>query len=170
MGIATHAMVFAKLIIDNNNYGIAPFLVQLRDLNTFKHMKGVKTGDLGPKLGYTSKNNGWATFDNVRIPRDQMCMRFISVDKEGTFSIESDMRLLYGVMMSTRTTLVAYSFDMLGRAILVSGRYSSVRRQFKNTGNKEETKLIDYQTQQMKMFPLLASCFTFIMSHDYLMK
>lgn len=121
-------MVFARLIIDDNNYGVAPFLVQLRDINTHKLLKGVQTGDMGPKLGYSSKNNGWATFDNVRIPREQMCMRFISVDKEGTFSIESDMRLLYGVMTSTRNTLIAYSYDMLGRALVITGRYSAVRR------------------------------------------
>lgn len=32
-------------------------------------MPGVKSGDLGPKLGYNSKDNGWLTFDHVRIPR-----------------------------------------------------------------------------------------------------
>jgi len=26
-------------------------------------MPGIKTGDIGPKLGYTGKDNGWATFD-----------------------------------------------------------------------------------------------------------
>jgi acyl-CoA oxidase len=56
---ANHAIVFAQLIVDENNYGLAPFLVQLRDLNTHKHMKGIKTGDLGPKMGYVSKDNGW---------------------------------------------------------------------------------------------------------------
>jgi acyl-CoA oxidase len=35
-------------------------------------MPGVKSGDLGPKIGYKEKDNGWMTFNNVRIPRDQM--------------------------------------------------------------------------------------------------
>jgi acyl-CoA oxidase len=74
---ANYAIVFAQLLIpdddgDKNNYGVAPFIVQLRSLETHKHMPGVKTGDMGPKLGYHGKDNGWATFDQVRIPRDQM--------------------------------------------------------------------------------------------------
>ena len=72
---ANHAVVFARLIIPDddgglNNYGVAPFIVQLRSLDNHKHLPGVKTGDMGPKLGYRGKDNGWATFDQVRIPRD----------------------------------------------------------------------------------------------------
>jgi acyl-CoA oxidase len=33
-------------------------------------MPGVSTGDMGPKLGYNGKDNGWLTFDKVRVPRD----------------------------------------------------------------------------------------------------
>ena len=73
---ANYAVIFAQLLVPSdekvNNYGIAPFLVQLRDLNTHRHMPGVSTGDLGPKLGYNGKCNGWASFNSVRIPRDQM--------------------------------------------------------------------------------------------------
>jgi acyl-CoA oxidase len=57
---------------------------------------------MGPKMGYNSKNNGFVTFTKVRIPRDQMLMKFVSVDKEGTFSIEGDLRSLYSVMMDIR--------------------------------------------------------------------
>ena len=67
---ANFAIVFARLIIDENDYGIAPFLVQTRDLDTHRHMPGVKCGDMGPKLGYNSKDNGWMTLNEVRIPRD----------------------------------------------------------------------------------------------------
>jgi acyl-CoA oxidase len=62
-------------------------------------MPGMKLGDMGPKLGYNSASNGYASFDHVRIPRNQMLMRFVSVDEEGTFSIEGDTRILYAVMM-----------------------------------------------------------------------
>ena len=61
--MSSHAVVFARLIIDENDYGVQPFMVQLRDLETYKHMKGVKSGDLGPKFGYESKDNGWCQFD-----------------------------------------------------------------------------------------------------------
>jgi acyl-CoA oxidase len=60
---STHAIVFARLIIDETDYGIQPFMVRLRDLSTFKHLPGVKTGDMGPKIGYHCKDNGWASFN-----------------------------------------------------------------------------------------------------------
>jgi acyl-CoA oxidase len=50
-------------------------------------------------------------------------------------------------------------------------RYSAVRRQFKNTsGSKQETKLIDYQTQQMKHLPLLGYAYGMLMSHTFLVE
>jgi acyl-CoA oxidase len=98
----THAALFARLVIDGNSYGIHCFMVPLRDLHTFKHFSGVKTGDLGPKVGYSTKDNGWATFNNVRIPRTNMLMGLAEVDKEGSFSIKKDMRVLYSTMLYIR--------------------------------------------------------------------
>jgi len=60
---ANHALVFARLQItddgDMNDYGVCPFVVQIRDMDTHKWMKGVQCGDMGPKLGYIGKDNGW---------------------------------------------------------------------------------------------------------------
>ena len=42
---------------------------------------------MGPKLGYMEKDNGWMTFDHVRIPRDQMLMKLMEVSREGEVSI-----------------------------------------------------------------------------------
>lgn len=82
---SSHTVVYARLIIDGKTKGVFPFLVQLRDTNTWKLEKGVKAGDMGPKFGYNSKNNGWCSFDQVRIPRDQMLMRFAKVERDGKF-------------------------------------------------------------------------------------
>jgi acyl-CoA oxidase len=103
-------------------------------------MPGVKTGDMGPKLGYNGKDNGWATFDQVRIPRDQMLQKFIQVDKDGCYSIEGDLREMYAVMMFIRSWMLMKTKWYMGRALLIGLRYSVVRRQFKNiSGQKEET-------------------------------
>tara|TARA_B110000285_G_C14846253_1_gene477743 strand:+ start:149 stop:346 length:198 start_codon:yes stop_codon:yes gene_type:complete len=61
---------------------------------------------MGPKLGYVGKDNGWGTFDQVRIPRENMLAKFIQVDREGTFSIEGDLREMYAVMMFIRNGLI----------------------------------------------------------------
>lgn len=60
---ANYAAVFAQCIVGENNYGVNCFLVPIRDLETHLPLKGVKVGDIGPKLGYNSKDNGWLMFD-----------------------------------------------------------------------------------------------------------
>lgn len=78
MGLtANHVIVFARIRIPEedgeiNEYGLGAFMLQIRDRDTHRHMPGVKTGDMGPKLGYNSKDNGWMTLDQVRVKRDQL--------------------------------------------------------------------------------------------------
>ena len=114
---------------------------------------------MGPKLGFTNKDNGWLSFNNVRIPRENMLQKYVSVDREGGFGIEGDLRVMFSTMMSVRMLIIEGSSWDLSRGLVIAMRYSFVRRQFRNTaGSKEETQLIDYQTQQMKLFPLVAQC------------
>lgn len=60
---ANHAVVFAKAVVDGNDYGVMPFLVQIRDFDSHLPMNGIKVGDIGSKLGYNSKDNGWLIFN-----------------------------------------------------------------------------------------------------------
>jgi acyl-CoA oxidase len=70
MGImSNHAIVFARCVANNKDYGPKPFFVQIRSFDDHMPVKGVKVGDLGPKLGYNAVDNGWLSFDKVRIPR-----------------------------------------------------------------------------------------------------
>ena len=131
--MANHAIVFARLIIPDeggevNDYGIAPFIVQIRDIDTHKHMPGIKSGDMGPKLGYASKDNGWLTFEHVKIPRDNLLQRFIKLDDEGSVSFGGDPRAIYTTMVKTRLTIIAgCRISMIG-GLTVGLRYSAVRR------------------------------------------
>jgi len=90
--------------------------------------KGIKCGEMGPKLGWNSKENGWLSFEHVRIPRSQLLSKFICVDREGSFSIEGDLRTLYATMMGIRTMLVEQSPFALSIANTIAIRYSCVRR------------------------------------------
>lgn len=161
---SSHTVCYAKLIIDGKKIGVFPFLVQLRDTTTWKLLKGVKAGDMGAKMGYNAKNNGWCTFDNVRIPRDQMLMRYAKVDRDGSFSVQGDIRMLYISMSTIRLGLLPHAADYLSRGLTIALRYSVVRRQFKNNleDTKSETKLLDYQSQQMKLFPLMAISYAMV--------
>ena len=69
---ANHAAVAARLIIDDQDYGVQFFIVPIRDANTHEHLSGIDVGDMGPKIGYNSKDNGFLSLKNVRIPRANM--------------------------------------------------------------------------------------------------
>ena len=62
---ANFACIFATLVIDGKQYGMQGFVTQIRDLETHETLPGIKCGDLGPKLGQTSNDNGWMILNQV---------------------------------------------------------------------------------------------------------
>ena len=96
---ANHAVVFAQCIVDGNNFGVNAFMVQIRRTEDHLPCKGIKVGDIGPKLGYNSKDNGWLMFDNVRIPRTNMLSRFAYIDKDGSLEIRGNPKAIYQTMV-----------------------------------------------------------------------
>ena len=154
---SSHAVVFARLIIDENDYGVQPFMVQLRDTETWKVQPGIKCGDLGPKIGFTGKNNGWASFDQVRIPRTNMMMGLVNVSRDGEFSVSGDPRVLYSVMMAIRMQIIWGAGVLSLASTRIAIRYCSVRRQFSTQENsREERRVIDYQSCNFTLAKLLA--------------
>ena len=150
-----HAMVFAQLLIKGKGYGVQAFLVPIRDINTHEPLPGVEVGDIGPKYGFAVKDNGFLRLNNVRIPRENMLMKYAKVTKDGEFKIVGNDKALYGIMMFVRLVIAGYSHKYLSHALTVALRYGLLRTQFK-ADNKQEIKILDYQLQQEKLFPLLA--------------
>lgn len=85
----THACVFAQLIIKNKKYGVHGFVVPIRDKD-HKPFPGIEVGDIGPKMGFNCKDNGYIIFNNYRIPRENMLMKYHKVSPEGVYSKEGD--------------------------------------------------------------------------------
>ena len=57
------------------------FIVQLRSLEDHLPLPGITVGDIGTKFGngaYNTMDNGVLRFDHVRIPRNQMLMRYVN--------------------------------------------------------------------------------------------
>lgn len=81
---ANHAIVPAQLIIKNKKYGLHTFLVPIRDENHNLY-PGVEAGDIGPKYGYNTKDNGYMLLKNYRIPRRNMLMKYSKVSKSGVY-------------------------------------------------------------------------------------
>ena len=51
---------------------------------------GIKVGDIGPKFGYFGMDNGFLQLTNVRIPRDQMLMKYSQVKWYSCKDIEKE--------------------------------------------------------------------------------
>ena len=81
-----HKKVFDKYIsLKGQKRGPHPFIVQLRDEETHRPLKGIKVGEIGPKLGMNANDNGFLGFDQHRIPRDHMLMKNAKVLSDGTY-------------------------------------------------------------------------------------
>ncbi|ETK70859.1 hypothetical protein L915_21813, partial [Phytophthora nicotianae] len=144
-------------------------MVQLRDLETHDAMPGVTLGDVGPKIGFNNVDNGYCSFNRVRIPRLNMGMRFATVTREGKYVKNSDVpqEVLYFTMLQTRMVFIRSAGVNLAKACTISIRYSAVRQQGYDANypkSKEELSVLDYQTQQYRLFPLLAAAYAIVLT------
>jgi len=163
---ANHAMVIARLIDGEGiDRGMHNFLVPLRSMKDHKLLPGVKTGDLGPKIGYNTMDNGFARFDHVKIPRRNMAMRFVIVDENGKYSKKSvtdaTSKISYITMMQVRAYIVDEAGKNLAMATTITTRYSAVRRQGYSEDGGKEFQILDYKQQQHRILPLLAASYCF---------
>ncbi|KAG0190177.1 fatty-acyl coenzyme A oxidase [Apophysomyces sp. BC1034] len=160
---ATHAAVFAQLIVKGKRYGTKCFVVPLRDPKTYRNLPGINIGDIGKKMGRDGIDNGWIQFTNVRIPRGYMLMKHTKVSRTGLVSEPKLQQLTYGALLQGRVAMVADSGHVSKKALSIAIRYAAVRRQFSNSNaNGVETKLLDYPIHQRRLMPLLAQTFAMI--------
>ena len=126
---------------------------------TTQPLPGVTVGDIGPKYGTHTNDNGFLRLDRVRIPRDQMLMRFAKVSREGRYSTPPHAKLAYGTMVVVRATIIAGASSALAAATTIATRYSVVRQQGFQGDSKRENTILDYRTQQYRIFPLIAAAY-----------
>ncbi|KAE9345611.1 Peroxisomal acyl-coenzyme A oxidase 1 [Phytophthora rubi] len=160
---ATHAVVHAQLRIGGQHKGVQAFIVPLRSLKDHAPLPGVEVGDIGPKVGFNSLDNGYAVFRNVRIPRRNMLMRYAKVLPDGTFIKPPSSKLVYLTMTQIRAYLILKLGLALGAATTITTRFSAVRVQGRkvNTSGSDlalttENPVLDYQNQQHALLPLVA--------------
>jgi acyl-CoA oxidase len=151
----THAAVYAQLIIDKRRYGVHAFVVPIRDPKTLKVLQGIEAGDVGPKSSFNNKDNGYAIFSNVRIPRQNMLMKYHVVSKEGVYSLQGDEKIAYATMLLTRSGITKILANTISKIVVIATRYSLVRTQFKDSKG-QEVPILSYQTQQEKVIPRIA--------------
>ncbi|KAF2491208.1 acyl-CoA oxidase [Lophium mytilinum] len=167
---ATHAIVVAQILIPSPKSGSAlkshgphPFIVQIRDTKTHLPLPGIVVGDIGPKYGYASMDNGYMLFDHFRVSKSAMLSRYATLDDStGAFTKRGHPGLVYGSLTFVRANIIMNARLVLARAVTIAVRYSCVRRQFHDRDEKgagPEMKVLDYPTVQIRILPLLATTF-----------
>ena len=143
--------------------------MQLRSLTTHRTLEGVRTYDIGPKMGYNTMDNGAMTLDGVRVPRSALLDRYHSVDRRGAYSAPPHAKVAYAAMTWTRCAIVGGSGYYLGAGVAIAVRYANMRRQFpRRDGAPAETLLLDYKIHQSRLLPLLATCYAYAFVGQYL--
>ncbi|XP_073819825.1 acyl-coenzyme A oxidase 1 [Musca autumnalis] len=159
-------VLMAQLYIKGRSYGFQPFLVRIRNAETHEPEAGVDVGDIGPRIGCNGVNNGFLGLKNVRIPLNHMLARNNQVLPDGTFVKGPEPLLLYGTMVYVRVMIVRDVSVNLLQAATIATRYSAVRRQGAETPGQQETQILDYLTQQQKLFPQIAKGMFYRMAAD----
>ncbi|WP_394774266.1 acyl-CoA dehydrogenase [Flavobacterium sp.] len=167
------ATVFAKLIIDDHDYGVNAFVVPLRDTNG-NTLNGITIGDCGHKMGLNGVDNGTISFDNVVIPKENMLDRFASVNDKGEFEspIPSDNRRFFtmlGTLVGGRIGIPRSALAAAKSGLTIAIRYSDQRRQFGPEGGSE-VPILNYRMHQRRLFPPLAKTYAIHFALQYLTK
>ncbi|XP_069105910.1 peroxisomal acyl-coenzyme A oxidase 1-like [Argopecten irradians] len=122
-------ILMAQLYTNGKCYGMHTFIVSLRDLDTHQSLPGIELGDIGPKFGFNSNDNGYLRLNNVRIPRENMLMRYAKVLEDGSYVKPPNAQVSYGTMTLVRVGIVNSVSRCLAQTCVIATRYSAVRRQ-----------------------------------------
>jgi acyl-CoA oxidase len=165
------ATVFAKLIINDVDYGVNAFVVPIRDENQ-KPLHNVEIKDCGLKMGLNGVDNGTLSFHNVVIPKENMLDKFASVNDKGEFEspIPSDNRRFFtmlGTLVGGRIGIPRSALAAAKSGLAITIRYSDQRRQFGPEGGSE-IPILNYRMHQRRLFPNLAQTYALHFALRYL--
>ncbi|XP_055270172.1 peroxisomal acyl-coenzyme A oxidase 2 isoform X3 [Moschus berezovskii] len=168
---ATHALVQAQLICSGARQGMHAFIVPIRSLDDHSPLPGITIGDIGPKMDFEHTDNGFLKLDHVRIPRENMLNRFAQVLPDGAYVQLGVPKSNYFSMVVVRVDiLLGEVLPLLHKACVIAVRYSVIRRQSHLRPSDPEAKILDYQTQQQKLFPPLAMAYAFHFVANYILE
>ncbi|XP_063774157.1 acyl-coenzyme A oxidase-like protein isoform X1 [Pseudophryne corroboree] len=165
-----YAALFAQLIINGKSQGPHCFIVPIRDRNGNTY-PGVGAVDMMYKEGLHGVDNGILSFSQVRIPRENLLDKFGSVSPDGKYSspIENKSARFNAMLAALTPTRLALTFQALGAmklGLTIAILYSHSRRQF-GPKDKEEVKIIDHQTQHLRLMPHLATALAVTFTSRY---
>uniref|UniRef100_A0A668A8M4 Acyl-coenzyme A oxidase n=2 Tax=Myripristis murdjan TaxID=586833 RepID=A0A668A8M4_9TELE len=165
-----YASVFAQLIIDGQSQGPHCFIVPIRDKHGVMY-PGVTAVDMKHKEGLHGVDNGILIFDNVRIPRENLLSKFGSVSADGVYSSPIQNKscrfnAMLAALTPTRLGVTVQATAAMKLGLIIAVRYSHSRRQF-GPKDQDEVKIIEHQTQYLRLMPHLAAVLALIFTNRF---
>jgi acyl-CoA oxidase len=171
---STLAVVFAQLNVNDVNQGIHAIVVPLRN-EKHELLPGIKITDCGYKVGLNGVDNGRIWFENVEVPVENLLNKYGGINAAGQYesSIEKESKRFFtmlGALVGGRVSVSLASNMGAKKSLAIAIKYALKRRQFANLSETEETLILDYPTQQWRLFPLLAKSYALTFALETLRK
>lgn len=168
---AQMATVFAKLIVNEVDYGVNAFLVPLRDKNG-NVLAGIRIEDCEKKIGLNGVDNGRIWFDHVEIPKENMLDRYASLNEKNEFEspISGDSKRFFtmlGTLVGGRIGIPRSGLSATKSGLTIAIKYGDRRKQFGPEKGKE-VPILNYRTHQRRLMPLLSNAYAIHFSLQYL--
>lgn len=157
------ALVFARLISMDKDYGIHAFLVPLTDRNG-NIREGIEVEECPPMGGLTGLDYGRLSFQEVVVPAENLLGKHGEVERDGTYGLhlksESHrFNALISSLVVGRSLVTAGATAGAKTSLIIATRYANERRQFKSPDQSEENPILTYQAVQKRLMPALATLF-----------
>lgn len=159
------AAVFCQLYTPGveESHGVHCIVARIRE-DDGSAIPGVRLGDHGYKGGLKGVDNGTLSFENYRVPRENLLNRFADVDAEGNYSspIENPNRRFFtmlGALVRGRVTVGAAAGAAARTALGIGVNYANIRRQFAADDSLPEKRLIEHRQHRLRLVPRIARAY-----------
>ena len=159
------AAVFCQLYTPGveESHGVHCIVARIRE-DDGSAIPGVRLGDHGYKGGLKGVDNGTLSFENYRVPRENLLNRFADVDAEGNYSspIENPNRRFFtmlGALVRGRVTVGVDAGAAARTALGIGVNYANIRRQFAADDSLPEKRLIEHRQHRLRLVPRIARAY-----------